>query len=242
MSPQIRASRPGSAYGSGRSSTALTTLKIAVLAPMPSMRVRVTVSAKPGWRRSARRAWLKSLRRSPQKGRRNSSRASSFQCSRAPNSSWARRRASSGVMPRRRFRSVAISRRKRTSSSSRLSLPSRGLSILRQPEYEVDRVGDPLPVGPLGGEAAAAGGGEGIEAGAAVVLGRPPFGADQPLPLQPVERGIEGAFVHLEDAPGARFDALGDAPAVHGAEAEGLEDQHVEGALQEVLVRHDPFL
>src|ERR1051326_5369742 len=47
---------------------------MAVLAPMPSMRVRVTVSAKPGWRRSERIAWPKSLRRSPQTGRRNSSR------------------------------------------------------------------------------------------------------------------------------------------------------------------------
>jgi hypothetical protein len=42
--------RAGSRYGSGVRTTALTTLNIAVVAPMPSATVRIAVAAKPGWR------------------------------------------------------------------------------------------------------------------------------------------------------------------------------------------------
>jgi hypothetical protein len=48
--------RSGSGYGSGRSTTALTTLKMAVVAPMPSASVRIAVSANEGWRRRLRTA------------------------------------------------------------------------------------------------------------------------------------------------------------------------------------------
>ncbi len=40
--------RSGSGYASGRSSTAFTTVKIAVLAPMPSASVRTATAVKPG--------------------------------------------------------------------------------------------------------------------------------------------------------------------------------------------------
>jgi len=45
----------GSRYGMGRSTTAFTTLKMAVLAPMPSASVRMATAAKPGERQSTRR-------------------------------------------------------------------------------------------------------------------------------------------------------------------------------------------
>src|ERR1044071_5876593 len=48
--------RSASGYGSGRSRTALTTLKIAVFAPMPSASVRMAMNANPGDLRSWRRA------------------------------------------------------------------------------------------------------------------------------------------------------------------------------------------
>jgi len=44
----------GLGYGSGRSSTPFTTLKIAVLAPMPSARVSTATVVKPGLRRKVR--------------------------------------------------------------------------------------------------------------------------------------------------------------------------------------------
>jgi hypothetical protein len=46
--------RSGAAKGSGRSTTALTTLKMAVVAPMPRASVSTAVAAKPGCRTSVR--------------------------------------------------------------------------------------------------------------------------------------------------------------------------------------------
>ena len=57
----IRTSRPGSWYGNGRSNTVLTTLKIAVVAPMPSAMVTIAVAAKPGLLRRVRAACARSL-------------------------------------------------------------------------------------------------------------------------------------------------------------------------------------
>jgi hypothetical protein len=47
--------RSGSRYGNGRRSTLLTTLKIEVLAPMPSPSVRMTIAVKAGLFWSRRR-------------------------------------------------------------------------------------------------------------------------------------------------------------------------------------------
>src|SRR3954462_1707801 len=52
--------RPGLGYDSGRSSTALTSEKIAVLAPTPSASVRTATRVKPGLRRQVRPAYRKS--------------------------------------------------------------------------------------------------------------------------------------------------------------------------------------
>jgi hypothetical protein len=60
-SDQTSTSRSGSAYGSGRSSTALTTLKMAVQAPMPSAIVTIATAAKPRFLRSPRRVYIRSL-------------------------------------------------------------------------------------------------------------------------------------------------------------------------------------
>ena len=49
-------SRAGSAYGSGLINAASTNPKIAVLAPMPSVRIRIAVTAKPGLLRNCRNA------------------------------------------------------------------------------------------------------------------------------------------------------------------------------------------
>ena len=51
---QIMIARSGSAHGSGRRSTAFTTLKMAAFAPMPSPSVSTATAAKPGWRPSVR--------------------------------------------------------------------------------------------------------------------------------------------------------------------------------------------
>src|SRR5881392_1092057 len=52
---------PDAGYGSGRSSTAFTTLKMAVFAPMPSARVSTATAVKPGFFSSWRKANLRSF-------------------------------------------------------------------------------------------------------------------------------------------------------------------------------------
>ena len=49
---EIITTRSGSGIGSGRSSVASTSAKMALLAPMPSASVRMAPAAKPGWRRN----------------------------------------------------------------------------------------------------------------------------------------------------------------------------------------------
>jgi hypothetical protein len=57
---QTITSRSGSANGSGRSSTALTTEKIAELAPMPKASATTATSVKPGFFKSIRTPYLMS--------------------------------------------------------------------------------------------------------------------------------------------------------------------------------------
>jgi len=83
-------------------------------------------------------------------------------------------------------------------------------------------------------ELAAAIGGEAIELGLAACVAFGPGGGDPALLLEAMESGIEGALLDLEDFVGELLYALGDGPAVLGLERDGLEDQQVESALDEV--------
>src|SRR5262249_53271585 len=56
----METSRSGFLNGSGRSRTALTTLKIAVFAPMPRLKVITATTVKPGLLRNMRAAYRKS--------------------------------------------------------------------------------------------------------------------------------------------------------------------------------------
>src|SRR5215469_10541142 len=63
----------------------------------------------------------------------------------------------------------------------------------------------------------AAGGGEAVEAGAAIVLGRTPVGGDEAFLLELEQRGIERAVVDGERVAGDLLDAAGDAVSVQRA-------------------------
>src|SRR6476661_4071260 len=76
--------------------------------------------------------------------------------------------------------------------------------------------------------------GEPVELGAAVVLRDAPFGLDGPLVLEPVERRIERSLVDLEQIAGHLLDALGHAPPMLGPQAQSLQDQQIESALQKI--------
>ena len=70
---------------------------------------------------------------------------------------------------------------------------------------------------------------------AAPGVGGAPLRGDPSAPEQPLQGGVEGARLHVEDVARQLRDALADAPAVHGLQVERLQDQHVERALQEFL-------
>jgi hypothetical protein len=90
----------------------------------------------------------------------------------------------------------------------------------------------------LGGELAAARGGEPIEAGALAEIGMVPAGGDEASFLQAVEGGIEGSGFDLEDLAGAGADVFGDGVSVGRPEGEGAEDEQVERALEEFAALH----
>src|SRR5205814_9058242 len=107
-----------------------------------------------------------------------------------------------------------------------------------------DRARYPLPCLLLSHESPAAAGGERVVACAAIVLGRLPRRADEPLSLETIECWIQRPLVELEDVPRALLNALRDAPAMQGPELQRLENEHVERALKEVpafLISHGSF-
>ncbi len=92
-------SRPGSRTGSGLSSSPFTIEKMAVFAPMPSVKVRIATTATPGWCRNDRTAYRRSLRRSCSHRPPLASRVNSVIGAMPPKAARARRRASSGGTP-----------------------------------------------------------------------------------------------------------------------------------------------
>ncbi len=70
--------------------------------------------------------------------------------------------------------------------------------------------------------------------GLAVVVGKAPLGLDEAALLEAVEGGIEGAVLDVEVVLGGGTDPGGDGVAVAGSPAQGLENEDIEGALEEV--------
>jgi len=90
-----------------------------------------------------------------------------------------------------------------------------------------------VPVGGVLCELAAAGFGDGVVLGLAIVVGGAPGSGDPAALLEADERGINGALVEEEFVAADLLDAASDAVAVEGAHGgEGLEDHEVEGALE----------
>lgn len=101
-------------------------------------------------------------------------------------------------------------------------------------EDAVDGGGLAAPLLAFFAKSFAAGGGELVVAGAAVVFSGAPLGGDAASALHAAEGGKEGAGIDAEGAVADLLDAQGDAVAMHGLEGEGFEDEHFEGALDEV--------
>ena len=80
----------------------------------------------------------------------------------------------------------------------------------------------------------ASGARDGVVARLAIVLGDLPIGSDPALARHPVQRGIQRSLLHAERFAGEVLDAFADSPPVLGIVREHLEDQHVEGAANDV--------
>lgn len=97
-----------------------------------------------------------------------------------------------------------------------------------------DGEGDARPAFGLRVELAAAGGGEFVVFGAPVVFGFAPAGGEPALLFHAMESGKERAGFDLKGAAGDLFDATGDGEAVKLGQGQGLEDEHVERAEEQV--------
>lgn len=82
-------------------------------------------------------------------------------------------------------------------------------------------------------ELLAASGGEGIEAGFAIIGGDAPFGGDPAAIFETLEGGIKRAVLDQEFLAGSVLNGAGNALAVLLAENEGAKDEQVECALEE---------
>src|SRR6266850_6423209 len=138
-----------------------------------------------------------------------------------------------------------------SSSSSRSAWPRRRRDFSRKGSVnhqcssrmplglgELDDVGDggrqQLPARRLGLELPPAQAGERIELRTPVVLRLLPLGLDPAFLLQLVECGVEGAFAHLQYISREGSQATTDGPPVQRLQGEDLQEQKVEGALDEV--------
>src|SRR5436305_487543 len=97
---------------------------------------------------------------------------------------------------------------------------------------EAQCVGESLPRRAFGVELPAAGGGELVEARAAVVLRCGPRRSDPAARLESAEGRVERSIIDVENAARDCLDRLRELPAIRRASAEELENDQIEGALQ----------
>ena len=102
-----------------------------------------------------------------------------------------------------------------------------------------DGCGESIPTVGFLGQAPAAGGGEFIKLGAAIVLRGAPIRFEQSLADQAEQAGIERALFNEQGIAGDLPDAQKDAVPVQWAERDGPEDEQIESARKKLsLVVH----
>jgi hypothetical protein len=110
-------------------------------------------------------------------------------------------------------------------------------------EYFGNESGHAVPLVGFGAKLVAADGGELVELCLAIVVGFAPLAGDETLMFEAVEGRIEGTLLDGELLAGDLLDAEKNTIAVKRTEGDGLEDEHVKCALDEVeLVRHRVLL
>ena len=106
--------------------------------------------------------------------------------------------------------------------------------VLRPLEYLTDGGDDTCPLPLLRCQLAAAGRSERVGLHAPAFLVRAPFPGNPAVLLQSVERGEEGARLHVEGAAGQLADPIGHADAVQRLQFERAQDQQIERAAEQV--------
>src|SRR5712692_2514112 len=125
-------------------------------------------------------------------------------------------------------------------SVANTTLDARDWSSLCSLQDLVNGADQPIEFLPFGCELPAARRRERVKARAAVVLRGAPLPLHPSIEEQPLERRVQRALADLQHLVRRGPDVLGDAVAVHRTPDEGLEDQQIECARQQVgrLVSH----
>jgi len=106
--------------------------------------------------------------------------------------------------------------------------------LSREPEDFANGPGDAIPPLLLFGEPARAGRRDAVEPRPPIACGRLPAGGDPPGMLHSMQRRVQRSFLDAQSVAGNLLNSRGDAVAVVRLEAEDLEDEQVERALQRV--------
>src|SRR5439155_5421254 len=140
-------------------------------------------------------------------------------------SSW---RSRSNRLRRRR-----ISRRRQNSGSPSIdSPPSRRL------DHPGDGAGHAVELRDLGGQLLTSGRREPVEASAPVSVCLAPLACHPAFDQNPLQSGIEGALLDLEDVLRPCLDVFGDPVAVQrAAPGQGLQDEHLESSGRDLCLR-----
>jgi len=113
----------------------------------------------------------------------------------------------------------------------------RPLRLIGRAQHQSDGLRQPLPVEPFGGQLRPALPRQAVELGVATGLRRPPLGPKPAAVLEPVQRGVQRALLHLEGVFGDLLQTLPDGVAVERSERNDLQQQQVERALKKIGLR-----
>ena len=101
----------------------------------------------------------------------------------------------------------------------------------------LDRAREEAPAGDFIREVPSAGGGEAVDSHAATLLGESLVGGNQAALLETIERGVERALIDLEHIGAALTNALRDRPPMERGVPDGLQDEQIERALEQIGAR-----
>src|SRR5579863_8293555 len=224
---------------------------MAVLAPIPRVRVSTAIAVKAGLLRSERRPKRRSRSRLSTRFTRRMSRHSSLRCSMPPMARRAAQRASSGVLPAAISCAICCSRWRHSSSSSscstwvrrKMDLTRSGIvyhqcssltSGLVQSHDGANGVRQAIPIGRLFLELPAAQSRQGVEFRPPSEFAGLPLSGDPALLLELVKSRVQRSIADLQDVPGDLFQTLADSPAMKGLKGKNLENQEIQCALYQI--------